>query len=326
MNKRQLLSIALFLFILGSSLFYFNLSHYINIYGSNEKSANILIKKGYSAKRIGKELAQHGLIEHPKLFYLLHKLIFRAVPLQAGEYEIPAHATMRNIIDIMHKGMVIIHKFSITEGSTNKETIEKINNEPSLVGEIEQKFNEGDLLADTYYFTYGESKMTLLKRIYYKSQLNIDNAWNNRQSDLPLANKNEAVILASIIEKETGIADERARISGVFINRLRKNIKLQADPTVIYAVTQGQYTLNRSLSLADLKINSPYNSYIYPGLPPTAIASPGKASLEAALNPAKTNDLYFVANGQGGHNFSSSLAEHNQHVNNYRNNQQKDLK
>ena len=222
----------------------------------------------------------------------------------------------------MHKGMVIIHKLTLPEGITNKEIVDNIRNDSALVGEITKEFKEGDLLADTYFYTYGESKMMLLNRIYHKSQAIIDELWEKRSANLPLANKNEAVVLASIIEKETNLASERKRIAGVFINRLRKNIKLQADPTVIYAVTQGQYVFNREITRADLKIDSPYNSYLYAGLPPTAIASPGISSIEAALNPLETNELYFVVNGLGGHNFSSTLAEHNNHVTNFRKGQQ----
>ena len=319
MNKRSLLSILFFLTILGSSLLYVNLDCYVNAPGYNDQPVNIIVKRGYSVKKIGKELVERNVIAHPKIFYLVHRLFFRGRTLQAGEYEIPAHASIREIIKMIHQGSVLVHKLTITEGITNKEVIDHIAAENMLVGDITKEFHEGDFLADTYYYTYGESKMMVLNRIYKKSQAIIEELWEKRQENLPISSKQEAVTLASIVEKETGIASERPRIAGVFINRLKKKMKLQADPTVIYAVTQGQYVFNREITLSDLKIKSPYNTYLYEGLPPTAIASPGRAAIEAVLNPMETNELYFVANGKGGHNFSASLSDHNNHVRNYRN-------
>ncbi len=281
----------------------------------------IIIQRGFSVKKIGKTLKQNGYISNPNVFYLINRVFFQGKPLQAGEYEIPAHASIKDIIKMMQQGEVIIHKFTIPEGTTKYEILSRINNDPMLVGEINKDFKEGELLADTYHYTYGESKMMLLNRIYKKSQIVIDILWERRAADLPFSTKEEALSLASIIEKETSLPSERARISGVFINRLRKKMKLQADPTVIYAVTKGEYLLNRPISRSDLKFDSPYNTYLYPGLPPTAIASPGAASLEAALNPLPTSELYFVVNNQGGHNFSTNLNDHNNNVTNYRNGQ-----
>ncbi|MEK6734903.1 MAG: endolytic transglycosylase MltG [Pseudomonadota bacterium] len=320
MNKRfkQAYLISLFLFILGVSLAYINLNHYINFYGSNTKSVTVIIKRGYSVKKIGKELALNDIINHPKLFYLVHKVFFKAIPLQAGEYEIPPHSTVRNIINIMNKGMVIIHKLTIPEGTTLFDTLEKVRNSDKLEGDIINRFKEGDLLADTYHYTYGETRMDLLNKIYHKSQNIINDLWENRQEILPFKTKEEAITLASIVDKETGIASERPRIATVFINRLNKKMRLQADPTVIYAITKGEYILDRPISNKDLKMNSPYNTYLYSGLPPTPICSPGKEALASALNPLQTKELFFVANGSGGHNFSHTLKDHNNHVRSYR--------
>jgi UPF0755 protein len=319
MNKKQLALIALFLFILGSSLALFNLSHYIDNPGNNTKSATIIIPHGSSVKKIGKDLAKHNIISYPKVFYLIHKIIFSNIPLHAGEYTFHAHSSMHNIIRIMNKGMVTVRRLTFPEGTTHKQIIDTIDSNKALVGETLNEFKEGDFLADTYHYTYGENRMTLLNRIYHKSQITINRLWENRSPDLPFSSKKEAITLASIVEKETAIASERKRIAGVFINRLRKDMRLQADPTVIYAVTQGQYTLARKLKKKDLRMDSPYNTYLYKGLPPSAISSPGKSALEAVLNPPNTKELYFVANRKGGHNFSSSLKEHNKHVKKYRN-------
>lgn len=319
MNKRSLITLIIFIIFLCLSLITLNLSYYIDSPGNNDKPVSVIIQRGFSVKKIGKELSKHNLVLHPKIFFIVHKLFFKSAPLQSGEYLLPAHATIKEIIKILQDGDVIVHKLTLPEGITKKEILDKIDNDPMLVGTITKDFKEGELLADTYYYTYGESKMMLLNRIYNKSQNIINELWEKRAENLPLENKEEALVLASIVEKETGISVERARIAGVFINRLRKKMKLQADPTVIYAVTKGEYTLNRAITLADLRLDSPYNTYLYEGLPPTAIASPGKQALEATLNPLLTKDLYFVANGIGGHNFSSSLEEHNHHVKNYRN-------
>ena len=308
----------LFTLVLTIGLGYLNINYYIDAPSGNNKAIDLVIARGYSVKRIGKELAKYDLIANPKLFILIQKLFFPRYLLRAGEYEIPPRATLRNVMEIINKGIVVVHKFTIPEGITTKEVIEKISLEKALIGGITREFKEGEFLSDTYHYTYGESRMAVLERVYNRSKTIVDELWEKRAANLPLANKQEALTLASIIEKETGIASERPRIAGVFINRLRKKMRLQADPTVIYAVTLGQYALTRAITLADLRIKSPYNTYINIGLPPTPIANSGKLALEAALNPMVTNELYFVANGKGGHNFSTALSIHNMHVINYR--------
>ena len=319
MNRKSIFCIILFLVLLSSSLLVLNLNYYIDAPSGKSFITNIIIQRGFSVKKIGKELQKEGLVSYPKIFYLVHKLFFKSMSLQSGEYLIPANSSIRDIITIMNKGDVVVHKLTLPEGITKKEIFDRVNQEKMLVGSITKDFEEGELLADTYYYTYGESKMMLLTRIYNKSKDVINELWEKRDEDLPINTKKEALSLASIIEKETSIESEKPRISGVFINRLRKNMKLQADPTVIYAITKGEYVFNRGITLADLKFDSPYNTYLYVGLTPTAIASPGRKSLEAALKPLKTNELYFVADGKGGHNFSSSLDDHNNYVRSYRN-------
>jgi len=322
MNKR----IILFIVVLGLSLIYLNLNHYINSPSGNSHTATIIIPKGYSVKKIAKELEKQEVISHQKLFWLTHRFLFKSCPLQAGEYEIPAHSSIKNIINYLHEGKVVIHKFTILEGTTTKEIIDRVTEATNLTGEITHNFNEGDFLANTYNYTYGDTKMNLLNRIYSQSQNKIEELWQNRSSNLPFNTKEQAVTLASIIEKETGLAEERKRVAAVFINRLRKNMRLQADPTVIYAVTLGQYSLDRPLSKSDLRKNSPYNTYLYPGLPPAPICNPGQAALEAALHPMDTKELYFVVDGAGGHNFSATLNEHNQNVINYRKQKSAEIK
>lgn len=306
------------MFMFGSSLVYLELSHYIESPNSQTKAVRLIIPRGYSVKKIAKELSKHHIIKYPRVFWTVHRMFFPDTYMQAGEYEIPPHSSVRDIIDMMHEGRVIVHKFMVPEGGLIKEVIDQITNEEMLIGNITREFKDGDFLADTYHYTYGETKMMLLNRIYKKSQDEIDELWAKREANLPLSNKEEAVVLASIIEKETGIVSERFRIAGVFVNRLRKKMRLQADPTVIYAITQGQYDFKRRITSKDLKIKSLYNTYLYTGLPPTAICNPGVKSLEAALHPLATKEIFFVANGKGGHNFASTLSAHNEYVSHYR--------
>lgn len=314
----KIIKVASFLMLLTFCIGYLNISYLIDAPGKNEKPINIIVKKGYSIKRIGKELVLADLIKSPKLFILIKKFFFPGYMLHYGEFEIPAHASIRNIIEIFNKGEVVIHKFTIIEGMTTFEVISKINDEKILIGNINRNFKEGEFLADTYFFTYGESKSALIDRILVKTNLVFNELWEKRAENLPFKNLYEAITLASIIEKETCLKQEKPIIASVFINRLNKNMKLQADPTIIYGITKGEYVFNKAISLADLKHNSPYNTYLYQGLPLTPIANVGKEALKAALNPAKTNYLYFVADGKGGHNFSSTLNEHNINVYNYR--------
>lgn len=312
------IKVIFFTLILFLCIGFINIKYYIDAPGNNDKALNIVIKKGYSIKRIGKELSLKNLITSPKLFIFIKKVFFPGYMLHYGEFEIPPHASIRNIIEIFNKGIVVIHKFTIVEGMTTAEVINKINNENILIGSVNRNFKEGDFLADTYFFTYGESRMALLDRVQLKSNKVFNELWEKRAKNIPFNNVYEAINLASIIEKETYLAHEKPLVAGVFINRLKKKMRLQADPTIIYGITKGEYVFNRQISLADLKSNSPYNTYIYLGLPPTPIANVGKDALKAALNPASTNYLYFVADGNGGHNFSATLDKHNNHVNEYR--------
>lgn len=320
------IKVIFFLCVLGCGLIFLNLKYYLDAPGNNTQSVNIILERGASEKSLSKDLFNNGILRYPKAFILIKKIFFYRYIMKAGEYKIPPYATIRNIIEIINKGDVVVHKLILPEGITTKEIVNKVLAAKGLVGDVHREFKEGDFIASTFFYTRGEKRMSLLARLYNHKQTVVDELWEGRTDNLPIKTKQEAIILASIIEKETGIASERPRISGVFINRLRKNMRLQADPTVIYAVTLGQYSLTRALTTKDLKMKSPYNTYIYVGLPPTAIGNPGRKAIEAVLNPMITNELYFVANGKYGHNFSSSLAEHNKHVTNYRKTRVKNVK
>lgn len=303
-------------FILGSLLGLLIL--YGEKAGKLEQETIVIIEKGLPTYEIALKLEENGIIKHPLYFTLLTKIFKTGDSLKAGEYEFPAQVSANQVIEILKSGKVVVHKFIVPEGLTNKEIIEKINQEPLLMGEVANIYDEGTLLPETYFFTYGDKKIAILEKMISNMEQTINELWETRSSDLPFSTKKEAMILASIVERETGHADERKKVAAVFINRLKIGMRLQADPTVIYAVSQGYSSLNRAVTVSDLKIDSPYNTYINKGFPPTPIANPGRKAIEAVLNPAITKDLYFVADGQGSHNFSTNLEGHNDNVKTYK--------
>jgi UPF0755 protein len=203
---------------------------------------------------------------------------------------------------------------TIAEGLTVMEIITLLQGETALTGALSALPAEGSLLSETYYYTYGMTRQMIVERMQKAMQETLSSLWNGRVADGILRTPEEVAVLASIVEKETGLAAERPRVAGVFINRLRQGMPLQSDPTVIYAVTEGKMKLERPLSLADLKTPSPYNTYLVKGLPPFPIANVGKAALEAVLHPEAHDYIYFVADGTGGHAFAKTLAEHNNNV------------
>ncbi len=279
-----------------------------------ETSTYVMINKGSGSSAVAKSLYEANLINKPWLFKISARLFGLDKKLKAGEYEFSGLVSIYDIIQKMAKGDVFYHKITLAEGLTSQQMLESINNELLLTGNISINVEEGELLPETYSFTRGDSRDSIIKQAKQAMNAAIKNAWENRQDGLPIKNSNQLLTLASIIEKETAIDSERGLVSSVFVNRLIKGMRLQTDPTVIYAITQGKKDLGRSLTRKDLLIDSPYNTYKYYGLPPSPICNPGKASLEAAANPEFSNYLYFVADGKGGHNFSSSLKEHNNNV------------
>jgi UPF0755 protein len=252
-------------------------------------------------------------------------LIFRAgvmyngkqAALKAGEYAIPSGATPRQIMDILIEGKSIVYKLTLAEGLTSAMILDLVRRHPSLSGEVTIAPSEGSLLPETYIFNRGMPRDDLILRMQDDHKRTLNELWAQRAPNLPFATQQEAVILASIVEKETGIAEERPRVAAVFVNRLRKGMKLQSDPTIIYGLTKG-VPLGRGIRKSELDKATPYNTYVIVGLPPTPIANPGKASLAAVLNPAQTEDLFFVADGTGGHVFAPTVAEHEKNVQKWR--------
>jgi len=278
----------------------------------------ITIPQGSSARSIDFILSRSAIHSPENYFHLGLRFHQNASQMKAGEFLIPAQSSLFNIMNIIKAGKTHQYQITIAEGLTSFEITQLLNQENRLSGEVRTLPQEGRLLPESYFFSRGYSRENLIKRMQQDFTKAINTLWQTRQDNLPFDTKEEAIILASIVEKETGIARERADVAGVFINRLKKGIPLQSDPTVIYAVTRGKKTLDRPIYKSDLKKQSPYNTYFVRGLPPGPISNPGRKSLEAVLNPTNHNYYYFVADGSGGHAFSKTLKEHNQNVSKWR--------
>jgi UPF0755 protein len=277
-------------------------------------STVFVIPRGEGVNAIAERLERDGII-HDRRIFVASVIYFKVQErLKAGEYEILKNSSMRNVLDKLVEGRAVLHKVSIPEGLTSEQIVGRLNAHKMLKGEITEIPAEGSLLPDTYKFSRGMTRQDLIERMKAEQRKFVERLWEKRQPNLPVKTQREAIILASIVEKETGRADERSRVAGVFINRLRKGIPLQSDPTIIYGIVGGKGTLGRGILKSELEKKTPYNTYKIKGLTPTPIANPGRAAIEAVLNPAKTNDLYFVANGTGGHAFAPSLAKHNSNV------------
>lgn len=283
----------------------------------NEDTA-VVIEKGNSTEAIADLLLKHGVIKNRYAFYAAVLLSGERGRLRSGEFLIPAHASMMDLIRILCCGSVIVHSITFPEGVTVAEVVRRLKELPNLKGEIDFFPKEGSLLPDTYTYVYGETRQSVLERMEKAMAELLTEAWRHRQENLPLKSPKEALILASIVEKETGIARERARIARVFINRLALGMRLQSDPTVIYGITQGRSKLGRRITKKDLKSETIFNTYVVDGLPPYPIACPGAEAIKAVLNPAKGKELFFVANGKGGHNFSTTYRQHYSYVQQWR--------
>jgi UPF0755 protein len=291
--------------------------------GPLTEAQTIVVPKGEGRIAIAERLEREGVIGNRWTFIGGHlvQMLFgdrKTQELKAGEYQIKAHASMREVMEILSSGHSILYKVTVPEGLTSRQIVERLKGEVNLTGEITSVPPEGALLPDTYTFSKGASRQEIIDQMEAEMQKTLAALWEQRQPDLPLRTLQEAVTFASIVEKETGRADERARVAAVFHNRLRKGMRLQSDPTIIYGITGGAGSLGRGITKVDIDTKTPYNTYQINGLPPGPIANPGRAALEATLNPAKTDDLFFVADGSGGHTFSSTLKEHNSAVKKWR--------
>ena len=308
--------IALFATVMGGSVY---VGHVLlTAQGPLDKTKNVVIPRGAGPTTMSKLLQEEGVIAHPGLFRVALMIDPSPRPIKAGEYEVPAHTSMQALVELLQSGKVVQRRLTIPEGMTTPEALELVRRTEALSGEITLDVKEGDLLPETYFYSRDDTRDGLLLRMKEAMDKTLDEAWRKRAAGLPLANKREALILASIVVKETAVPAERSKVAAVFINRLRRRMKLESDPTTIYGLTEGKTALGRDLTRADLQSNTPFNTYVIAALPRGPISNPGRASIVAATNPGRDRSLFFVADGQGGHAFATTLPEHNRNVERWR--------
>jgi UPF0755 protein len=260
-------------------------------------------------------LKREGVIDEHRLIFVGGVFALNArSDLKAGEYVFARRASVRQVVETIVEGKVVQHQITIPEGLTSEQIVARLLENDILTGNIKDVPSEGSLLPDTYQFNRGFTREQMIKRMREAQDRLVQEVWLRRNAELPLKTPVQLVILASIVEKETGKPEERTRVAAVFANRLKQRMKLQSDPTVIYGLVFGKGKLERPLSKADTAQATPYNTYIIDGLPPGPIANPGRASIEAVANPARTKELYFVADGTGGHAFAETFDQHQKNV------------
>ena len=295
----------------GAALFVFDR---FNRAGSSSAEIVLVVPRGAATVGIGRLLEDRGVVDDGQLFSLGVRLFASGSPLRAGEFAFPAGVSPRGAAEILQFGETVVRRLTVPEGLTVFEVLNLVGAAEGLTGGLESTIEEGMLLPETYHYSRGDGRADLVARMGDAMDAVLAELWDTRATDLPLDTPEEALILASIVEKETAVAGERAQVAGVFVNRLRRGMRLQSDPTVVYGLTNGNGPLGRPLTRSDLATVHPYNTYVIDRLPPAPIANPGRASIEAVLNPAATDALYFVADGSGGHAFAETLEEHNRNV------------
>jgi UPF0755 protein len=278
----------------------------------------LIIPKESGLTEISDLLQREGLIEHPWAFRVSALISGSWTKLKAGEYLFKARVSQQEILDIIGEGKAVEHSITVPEGLTSEQIIARLRENDLLSGDVIQVPREGSILPDTYKFQRGSTRQAMVDRMTRDQRRILNDVWTRRPADLPIKTPQELVILASIVEKETGRADERPRVAGVFINRLNRKMKLQSDPTIVYGIVGGKGTLGRSIMRNEITQPTPYNTYVIDGLPPGPIANPGRAAMEAVVNHSRTKDLYFVADGSGGHAFAETLDQHNRNVGRWR--------
>lgn len=274
----------------------------------------VTLPRGAGLIAIANQLEREGLISDARIFRLMVTVDGGDRDLRAGEFAIPEQASMAQIYEILREGDTIQYAVTVPEGLTSAMIVRIVEASPVLTGEIEAVPPEGTLLPETYMVDRGTSRQAVLDRMAAAQTALLDELWPQRAERLPYNTREEAIIIASIVEKETGVASERPLVASVFLNRLRRGMRLQSDPTIIYGVSQGE-ALGRGIFRSELDdASNPYNTYHFTGLTPTPIANPGEASIRAVLDPPQSDYLFFVADGTGGHAFAETYAEHNRNV------------
>lgn len=310
--------LLLLILLMGSAATVFLYDYAINQPLKISEDTLFLVNKGDSLNKIAQSLQDKKLVNDKYIFILFSKINRIYPQIKAGEYLFNGEFSIKQTAEKLSSGKVYLRKVTFPEGLTSTEIAKILHKENFLSKDEFAAPAEGSILPETYAYMRGDSPEKIIKQAQKAMQNVLEQAWQERDQNLPLQSKEELLILASIVEKETGIGMERAQVASVFVNRLRLGMLLQTDPTVIYALTNGKEDLNRSLTRKDLSIDSPYNTYKYAGLPPTPICNPGKDAIYAAAHPSETPYLYFVASGNGGHNFATTLSEHNENVRKWR--------
>jgi UPF0755 protein len=278
-----------------------------------DKVVNIPQRAG--KRDIAETLNKEGVTDvNPWVFIGAVAALKASSDLKPGEYSFQKNASLRDVIGTIVEGKVVQHAVTIPEGLTSEQIVARLTDNDIFTGSVHELPREGTLLPETYKFPRGTPRDQVIQRMQQAHKRVLAEIWERRSQDLPVKTPEQLVTLASIVEKETGKPDERSRVAAVFVNRLKQKIKLQSDPTIIYGLVGGKGTLGRPIKRSEITQPSPYNTYVIEGLPPGPISNPGRASLEAAANPARTRDLYFVADGSGGHAFTETYDAHQKNV------------
>jgi UPF0755 protein len=272
------------------------------------------IPRGLGIRDIADLLQREGVINQPYVFMGGVIALKARGELKYGEYQFSKQSSVADVVETITEAKVVQHAFTVPEGLTSEQIVARLLENEVLTGQIKEIPREGTLLPETYRFTRGMTREQIIQRMQQAHRRVLQEVWERRVQDLPVKTPEQLVTLASIVEKETGKPDERTRVAAVFVNRLKTRMRLQSDPTIIYGLTGGKGSLGRPILRSEIDQATPYNTYAVDGLPPGPIANPGRASLEAAANPARTKELYFVADGTGGHVFSDNYAEHQKNV------------
>ncbi|CAN5285135.1 endolytic transglycosylase MltG [soil metagenome] len=280
---------------------------------TEDKMVNIPTRAGKGD--IAEKLLSEGVIDVNRWVFIGGVIALKASSeLKPGEYSFQKGASLRDVIGTIVEGKVVQHSVTIPEGLTSEQIVARLTDNDLFSGSIREMPREGTLLPETYKFPRGTTRDQVIQRMQQAQKRVLAEIWERRNADVPVKTPEQLVTLASIVEKETGKADERSRVAAVFVNRLKQKMKLQSDPTIIYGIVGGKGTLGRPIKRSEIQQPSPYNTYVVDGLPPGPIANPGRASLEATANPARTRDLFFVADGTGGHSFTETYDQHQKNV------------
>ncbi len=305
-------TLLVFVFVAGGGFIIYG-QNLFNGPGPLTQDKVVFIPRNSGSADIATILEQEGVISSPLMFEISNLLAGRP-NLKAGEYNFKQNASLKDVREVLSEGRSILHSLTIPEGLTSEQIVNRLKENDILVGEIRITPREGSLLPDTYRFGRGFSREQMIARMETEQKKVLQEIWQRRSPDIPVKSANDLVILASIVEKETGRSDERTRVASVFINRLNRGMRLESDPTIIYGLVGGKGSLGRGILSTEIRQPTPYNTYVINGLPPGPIANPGRAALEATANPSKTRDIFFVADGTGGHAFAETLEQHNRNV------------